>query len=149
MKIVWGSVLDWLLYDKPIRYKIKFKYEHGLLPVNTVLDARFLLMEHDTKEEIEDVFTSIENCYNKQRGALGGYFTVRSPDNHSIVIVNPFVSTGTENERCLQVAKGISDALFIGKHGENINRFLYNMNCHLVKIGMQRVNKIKLIEIVC
>lgn len=133
MKIVWGSVLDWLLYDKPIRYKIKFKYEHGLLPVNTVLD----------------VFTSIENCYNKQRGALGGYFTVRSPDNHSIVIVNPFVSTGTENERCLQVAKGISGALFIGKHGENINRFLYNMNCHLVKIGMQRVNKIKLIEIVC
>lgn len=146
MKIVWGSIIDWVLYDKPIRYKTKFKYEHGLLPVNTVLDARFLIMEHDPKEDLEEVFTVVENFYKKDGT---GYFTVRSPDGHSIVIVNPFVATGTENQRCLHVAKGISGALFIGKHGENINRFLYNMNCHLVKIGMQRVNKIKLIEIVC
>ena len=146
MKIIWNTVLDWLLYDRPIKYKTKFKYEHGMLPVNTVLDARFLIMEHDAKEDLEDVFTAIENFYKKDGT---GYFTVRSPDNHSIVIVNPFVSTGPENQRYLQVAKGISGALFIGKHGENINRFLLDMNNKLVSLGMQRVNKIALIEVNC
>lgn len=144
MKILWRSILDWLLYDKPIRYKTKFKYEHGVLPTNTVLDSRFLLIED--KSDLEDIFTSIENFYKKDGT---GYFTVRSYDRHSIVIVNPFVSTGTENQRYLQVAKGISGALFIGKHGENINRFLYDMNCKLVKLGMRRINKIELTEIIC
>lgn len=152
MKIVWGSVLDWLLYDKPIRYKTKFKYEHGLLPVNTVLDARFLLMEHEPKENLEEIFASIEN-YIKNMSLKGfwssGYFTVRSPDNHSIVIVNPFVSTSYDNSRHLQVAKGLSGALFIGRHGTNINGFLLEMNKKLESLGMRKVDSIKLIEIIC
>ena len=45
MKIIWNTVLDWLLYDRPIKYKTKFMYEHGMLPVNTVLDGRYLLVE--------------------------------------------------------------------------------------------------------
>lgn len=144
MKIIWNTVLDWLLYDRPIKYKTKFKYEHGMLPVNTVLDGRYLLVED--QKDLQDIFTAIENFYRKDGT---GYFTIRSHDNYSIVIVNPFVSTGTENQRYLQVAKGISGSIFIGKHGENINRFLLDMNNKLISLGMQRVNKIALIEVTC
>lgn len=144
MKIIWSTVLDWLLYDRPIKYKTKFKYEHGMLPVNTVLDGRYLLVEN--QEDLQDIFTTIENFYRKDGT---GYFTIRSRDNYSIVIVNPFVSTGAENQRYLQVAKGISGSIFIGKHGENINRFLLDMNNKLISLGMQRVNKITLIEVNC
>ena len=94
----------------------------------------------------DDIIThSLVKCLNNKDNLkevlelfqLRLFRTIRSRDNYSIVIVNPFVSTGTENQRYSQVAKGISGALFIGKHGENINRFLLDMNNKLVSLGMQ------------
>lgn len=142
--IVWKSLLDWLLYDAPIKYKSKFKMEKDLLPYNTILDSRFLILDSNDRETRVEILNGIEEFYKNS----AVYITVRQED-YSIVIVNPFI---IKSDGILHIGGSkYSCPVFIGKQGKDIAIFKEELNKKIEKKFNRpnTVKEIKLHEIVC
>lgn len=116
----------WLLeFIKSLFNKPKYDYtiEEGMIPYNTIIDSRFLILDSNNKDERLFIFKKIEEFYKENNDVI----VVRHfYYDHALVVVHP--ESFDNGILTLQAAEGLSAGIFIGRHGKDIDHFKSRLN---------------------